>query len=100
MAVVVFDFCHFKRHAAQPIGPRSLVERVVVPGHRPVFSHGLGLNPTLSPEVQAFGLAVITYLLYAFVITLAVDLLFVLPILLIEVVFAWVLGRQVQYNNR
>lgn len=61
---------------------------------------GLGLNPTLSPEVQTFGLVVITYLLYAFAITLAVDLLFVLPILMIEIVFAWVLGRQVQYNNR
>jgi hypothetical protein len=60
---------------------------------------GLGLNPTLSLPAQTFGLTIITYLFYAFVITIAVDFLFILAILLVEAFFAWVLGRQVQYNR-
>jgi hypothetical protein len=60
---------------------------------------GWGLNPSLSPSVQTFGLTIITYLFYAFVITIAVDFLFILVILLVEAFFAWVLGRQVQYNR-
>lgn len=60
---------------------------------------GLGLNPTLSPELQEFGLAIVTHLLYAFVITIAVDVLFILVIIIIEAAFAWLLGRQVQYNR-
>jgi hypothetical protein len=60
---------------------------------------GLGLNPTVAPELQNFGLAIITYLLSAFVITIAVDLFFVLLIAFTETVFTWMLGRRVQYNR-
>ena len=60
---------------------------------------GLGLNPTISPELQDFGLAVISGLLYAYLITIFVDLFFIVAIFLIETFFAWVLGRQVQYNR-
>lgn len=60
---------------------------------------GLGLNPTISPELQDFGLAIISGLLYAYLITIFVDLFFIIAIFLIETFFAWVLGRQVQYNR-
>lgn len=60
---------------------------------------GLGLNPSLSPELQNFGLTVIAYLLSAFVITIAVDLFFILLIASTETLFTWVLGRRVQYNR-
>ena len=59
---------------------------------------GLGLNPIVSPSIQTIGLTVITQLLYAFLITIAVDILFILIILIIETSFAWFLGRQVRYN--
>jgi hypothetical protein len=60
---------------------------------------GLGLNPTLSPDLQALGLAIISELLYAFLITIAVDVLFIAFIFIIETFFAWVMGRQVLYNR-
>ncbi|MBN1995352.1 MAG: hypothetical protein JW953_21875 [Anaerolineae bacterium] len=60
---------------------------------------GLGLNPTLSPQLQQLGLTLIAHLLYAFLITIAVDILFILVIFFIETFFAWVLGRQVRYNH-
>jgi hypothetical protein len=60
---------------------------------------GLGLNPTLSPQLQQLGLTIIAYLLYAFLITIAVDVFFILVIIFIEAFFAWVIGRQVQYNR-
>ena len=60
---------------------------------------GLGLNPSLSPQTQEFGLTIIANLLYAFLITIAVDVFFILVIIFIEAIFAWVLGRQVQYNH-
>ncbi len=60
---------------------------------------GFGLNPILSPQFQEFGLVVITHLLYAFLITIAVDIFFILIIILIETTFAWILGRRVQYNR-
>ena len=60
---------------------------------------GLGLNPTLSPELQNFGLAIIAYLLSAFVITIVVDLFFILLIAFTETFFTWMLGRRVQYNR-
>jgi hypothetical protein len=60
---------------------------------------GLGLNPSVPPELQNFGLAVIAYLLFAFVITIAVDLFFILLIAATETVFTWMLGRRVQYNR-
>jgi hypothetical protein len=60
---------------------------------------GLGLNPTLSPQLQEFGLTIIAQLLYAFLITIAVDVFFILVIIFIEAFFAWVIGRQVRYNR-
>lgn len=60
---------------------------------------GLGFNPAFSPRMQAFALAIIRHLLYAFVITIAVDIFFIILIFLIEKIFALVLGRQVQYNR-
>jgi hypothetical protein len=60
---------------------------------------GLGLNPTLPPELQNFGLTIITYLLSAFIITIAVDLFFFAVIAFTEIIFTWMLGRQVQYNR-
>jgi hypothetical protein len=60
---------------------------------------GLGLNPTISPELQDFGLAIISGLLYAYLITIFVDIFFIVAIFLIETFFAWILGRQVQYNR-
>lgn len=60
---------------------------------------GFGLNPILSPQLQAIGLAIISNLLYAFVITIAVDLFFMLLIFVVETALAWVLGRRVQYNR-
>jgi hypothetical protein len=60
---------------------------------------GLGLNPRLSPDLQALGLIIVTYLLAAFVITIAVDLLFILFIAFTETLFTWMLGRSVQYNR-
>jgi hypothetical protein len=60
---------------------------------------GLGLNPTLSPQLQEFGLTIIAQLLYAFLITIAVDIFFILVIIFIEAFFAWVIGRQVRYNR-
>lgn len=60
---------------------------------------GLGLNPSLPPELQNFGLAVIAYLLSAFIITIVVDLFFILLIAATENIFTWMLGRRVQYNR-
>ena len=64
-----------------------------------VLAIGLGLNPTLSPQVQAVSLTVITYLVTAFAITVAVDIFFVMMIFLAETTFSWLLGRRVQYNR-
>jgi hypothetical protein len=58
---------------------------------------GLGLNPTIPLQLQTFGRAVITYLLSAFVITIGVDLFFLLFIFLVEALSTWMLGRRVQY---
>lgn len=60
---------------------------------------GLGLNPFLSPQVQTLGLTIITHLLSAFVITIAVDIFFIVIIFILENVFSWLLGRHVQYNR-
>ncbi len=60
---------------------------------------GLGFIPDLSPELEEFGLAILTYLLSAFTITIAVDIFFILIILFIEVVFGWLLGRRVRYSR-
>ncbi|GAB4455058.1 MAG: hypothetical protein Fur0044_49410 [Anaerolineae bacterium] len=60
---------------------------------------GLGLNPTMPPELQNFGLTLMAYLLSAFVITIVIDIFFILLIAGTETVFTWMLGRQVQYNR-
>jgi hypothetical protein len=60
---------------------------------------GLGLNPTMPPPLQALGLMIITYLLSAFVITIGVDLFFIVIIALTETLTTWMLGRRVQYNR-
>jgi hypothetical protein len=60
---------------------------------------GLGLNPTMPPELQNFGLTLMAYLLSAFVITIVIDIFFILLIACTETVFTWMLGRQVQYNR-
>ena len=60
---------------------------------------GLGFIPTITPQVQEFGTTVLTYLLSAFIITIAVDLFFILLILFAEILIGWVLGRRVQYNR-
>jgi hypothetical protein len=64
-----------------------------------VLAVGLGLNPTFSPELQTFALTVLTYLLSAFVITIAVDLFFILIIFILEIVLSRILGQQLQYNR-
>lgn len=60
---------------------------------------GLGLNPTMPLELQNFGLTLMAYLLSAFVITIVIDIFFILLIAGAETVFTWMLGRQVQYNR-
>lgn len=60
---------------------------------------GLGLNPTMPLQIQTIGLASITYLLSAFVITIGVDLFFLVIIALTETLATWMLGRRVQYNR-
>lgn len=57
------------------------------------------VNPSVSPELQALGLAIITYLLSAFIITIGVDLFFILLIAFTETLFTWLLRRHVQYNR-
>lgn len=64
-----------------------------------VLAIGLGFNPTVSPEWQETILTIIRYLLSAFLITVAVDLFFILLIMLIETALVWILGRQVEYNR-
>lgn len=64
-----------------------------------VLAIGLGLNPTLPIQFQEFGLTLITYLLSVFIITVAVDLFFMVLILCVEAIFAWTIGRRVQYNR-
>jgi len=64
-----------------------------------VLTIGLGLNPTVPPELQATGLAIIAYLLSAFVITIGVDLFFIVLIALAETLSNWMLGRRVHYNR-
>jgi hypothetical protein len=60
---------------------------------------GLGLNPTMPEQLQAIGLAIIAYLLSAFVITIGVDLFFLVIIAVTETLATWMLGRRVQYNR-
>ncbi len=60
---------------------------------------GLGLNPGLSPQLRQIGQAIITYLLLAFVMTIAVDLFFILIIAGIELIITQMSGRQVRYTR-
>jgi len=60
---------------------------------------GLGVNPTLPPELQDFALMIISHLFTAFVITIGVDVFFIVLIFVVENLFGLLLGRRVQYNN-
>jgi hypothetical protein len=60
---------------------------------------GLGFNPGIAPQLQEIGQAIITYLLLAFMMTIAVDLFFILIIAGIELIFAQMAGRQVRYTR-
>lgn len=64
-----------------------------------VIAVGLGINPTFPPAFQDFVLTGVAYLLSAFVITIAVDLLFILFIFFTETVLSLIRGRWVQYNS-
>jgi hypothetical protein len=59
----------------------------------------LGLTPSLSPEVQTLGLSILTSLLSAFIITIIVDLLFIIFIFTFEGFLGLILGRRVQYHR-
>ncbi len=60
---------------------------------------GLGLNSTMPPQIQTIGLAIISYLLSAFIITVGIDLFFLVIIVVTETLATWMLGRRVQYNR-
>ena len=60
---------------------------------------GLGLNPRISPEFQEIVLTGLSYLLIAFVITIAVDIFFIMIIFLVENILAWISGHRIQYNR-
>ena len=64
-----------------------------------VLAIGLGLNPSLPPDFQRLVLTGFAYLLSAFTITIAVDLIFMGFIFIFEILLGWLLGRQVQYNR-
>lgn len=59
----------------------------------------LGLNPTVTPPLQEFIFTIVVFLLSTFLITVAVDVFFILLIVFVETLLAWVLGRRVQYNR-
>ncbi len=59
----------------------------------------LGLIPTLVFNLQDLSLTLMTYLLSAFVITITVDLFFIILIFFLEVVSGLILGRRVRYNR-
>ena len=58
-----------------------------------------GFNPTVPPELQVFILSIVAYLLSAYLITVAVDLFFIVIILVSETILGLALGRRVQYNR-
>jgi hypothetical protein len=64
-----------------------------------VLAVGLGLNPTFLPELQELVLTILAYLLSAFIITIAVDLFFILIIFLLENILSLILGKRMQYNR-
>jgi hypothetical protein len=60
---------------------------------------GLKLVPSVPKSLQETGLTILTYLLVAFALTLAIDLLVVALLFVIEVLFAVILGRRVMYGQ-
>lgn len=64
-----------------------------------VLAIGLGLNPSLPDDFQRLILTGFTYLLSAFTITIAVDIAFILLILLCELMLGWLRGQRVHYNR-
>ncbi|MDM8520395.1 hypothetical protein QUF64_10135 [Anaerolineales bacterium HSG6] len=59
----------------------------------------LGITPTIPSALQSFGLTLMTALLFAFSITLVVNLVFMGLIIFVESVLSWFMGRQVTYNR-
>ena len=59
----------------------------------------LDVTPALSSDLQGFGLAVLTSLFSAFIITVAVDILFITIIFILETFLELLLGRRVQYRS-
>ena len=60
---------------------------------------GLGFNPLVSVTMQQLILSAMAALLFAFAITIMVDLLFIIVIGSLEFVLSWAMGRQVVYNR-
>ena len=59
----------------------------------------LGIIPAIPISLQSFGLTLMTALLFAFSITLVVDLVFMGLIIFVESILSWLMGRQVIYNR-
>jgi hypothetical protein len=57
----------------------------------------LDITPTFSSGVQSFGVGVLTSLFSAFIITLAVDCLFIILLFVLENMLGFLLGRRIQY---
>ncbi len=57
------------------------------------------VNPAVSPTLQSFALDTLNSLFSAFVITLAVDVFFIVFIGLFELILNLLLGRSVQYHS-
>lgn len=64
-----------------------------------VLAIGLGINPSLPDNFQRLILTGFTYLLSAFTITIAVNIVFIILILIIELLLGWLRGQRVQYNR-
>ena len=64
-----------------------------------VLAIGLGINPSLPDNFQRIILTGFTYLLSAFTITIAVNIAFILLILITEFLLGWLLGQRVRYNR-
>lgn len=58
----------------------------------------LDITPALAPEVQSFGLTILTSLFSAFIITIVVDCLFIVLLFVVEGLVGFLLGRRVQYH--
>ena len=64
-----------------------------------ILAIGLGFNPSIPETVQVLSLGALTYLLIAFIITIALDLLVIVVLFFIEWFIGLVMGRRVQYGG-